>query len=124
MEIETEGICYVLPQVNAVHPITYQRHEVVWYPERGMTLFDQIKYRPYVKSVVTESPWIIACYDRHSVRVWDEGQWRKSPQQTYGASVDHIMFTLLGVGQSIPSTPYDGGEAMDKLIKELEESYR
>ena len=124
MEVIYDGICYVLIQTNVIHPIAHHRFDLIWYPERGMTLLDQVAYRPYVKSIVTESPWLIGCYDRENIRVWKEGEWRMSNNQTYGASVDHTTMTLLGIRQTIPSTPLDGGERIQKLKEELEASYK
>lgn len=119
-----EGICYVLPQVNVAHPITDQRHDLAWYPEREMTLLEQVQYRPYVKSVVTESPWIIGCYDHNDVRIWKDGEWVRPNDQTYGASVNKIMMKIIGVRQTIASTPLDGGTEIKGLIKKLEKGYK
>lgn len=119
-KIEFENTCYVLLQTNKVHPIAYEKHNLVWYPERAMTLLDCVQYIPYVKSIVTENPWIIACYDRDNVRVWDkEHGWIVPNDQTYGASVNKITMCLLGIKQTIPSIALDGGERIRKLIGEL-----
>ncbi len=119
-EIELEGVCYVLVQIDDIHPIAHRRHELAWYPERGMTLLDYVQYRPYIKSIVTENPWLISCYDRENVRVWDSViGWIRPNHQTYGASVNHITMTILGIRNTIPSTPLDGGESIEKLIKKL-----
>jgi len=123
MDIELEGICYVLLQTDKTHPIAHKRHELVWYPERGMSLLDTIQYIPYVKSIVTENSWIIACYDRSNVRVWEKVgkkyQWVRPNEQTYGTSNNKIRMSLLGIGQTIPSCVLDGGEEIRKLIKEV-----
>lgn len=122
MEIELEGVCYVLLQTNKIHPIAYRRHDLIWYPERGMSLLATIQYIPYVKSIVTENPWLIGCYDRSQVRVWEKRgrkyQWVRPNEQTYGASNNMIRMSILGIAQTIPSCTYDGGEAVKKLIKE------
>ena len=119
--IEFKGLCYVLVQIDKFHPIAKVRHNLIWYPERSMTLLGCVKYRPYVMSIVTENPWLIACYNRDNVRIWDkEYGWIMPNHQTYGASVNSIMMTLLGVRQTMPSSPLDGGEAIDKLILKLE----
>lgn len=116
--VELNGICYVLLQVGKVHPITDKRHDLAWYPERGMTLLDCVQYRPYVKSIVTENPWLIACYKKENVRVWDADHgWVMPDRETYGASVNSITMCLLGIRQTIPSTPMDGGKAIRKLIE-------
>jgi hypothetical protein len=119
-EIDLEGLCYVLVQTNKAHPITNLRHELIWYPERGMTMLDTVQYRPYVKSIVTENPWIIACYKSENVRVWKKGRWSCPDRETYGASVDWITMFVLGVQQTIPSIAYDGGKAIDKIREALE----
>lgn len=114
------GTCYVLLQIDKIHPITHKRHDLVWYPERSFTLLDLVQYRPYVKSVVTESPWIIACYDRDNVRVWNkERGWITPNHQTYGGSVNMIMHSILKIHQTIPANILDGGEIIKKLIEKL-----
>jgi len=129
MDIELEGVCYVLLQTNKVHPISEHRHDLVWYPERAMTLLDTIQYIPYVKSIVTENPWLIGCYDRDHVRVWTKNlrgkgyQWWKPNEQTYGASNNNIRMCLLGIGQTIPSYAYDRGKEIQKLIKKVNKGF-
>jgi hypothetical protein len=128
-DIEFEGVCYVLVRTNKINPIAHKRHDLIWYPERAMTLCDQVQYVPYVKSIVTENPWLIACYPREKVRVWDErfgskDCWQMPNRQTYGGSVNNLTMTLLGIGQTIPSTPMDGGTAIRKHLDELEKMYR
>ena len=119
--LELDGICYVLLRTKKAHQIYYSRDKFIWYPEDGMSLLEIIKYIPYVKSVVTESPWIISCYDRKNVRVWNSEDlcWEKPYFRTYGASVNNIMMGLFGIVQTIPSFVLDGGIAIDKLISEL-----
>ncbi len=124
-KIKFESMCYILLQTNKIHPITYNRYDLVWYPERGMTLLECVQYRPYVKSVVTENPWLIACYDYENVRVWSKkytkkGEWISPNDQTYGASVNSIMMRILGIKHTIPAMVLDGGESIRKYIKELE----
>ena len=120
-KIEFENTCYVLLQTNNIHPIAYERHNLMWYPERALTLLDCVQYRPYVKSVVTENPWIIACYDRDNVRVWNKeyGDWIPPNDQTYGSSVNGITMRVLGIRQTIPSIALDGGEMIKKLIDSI-----
>lgn len=116
------GICYALLQINKIHPIAKMRHSLVWYPERSMTLIDCINYRPYEKSIVTENSWLISCYDREQVRVWHkEHGWIMPNNQTYGASVNNITMTILGIRNTIPSTPLDGGKSINELIEKLKE---
>jgi hypothetical protein len=125
-DIKHVGLCYVLVQTpNIVHPIVEHRHDVVWYPERALTLIDCMNYRPFVKSIVTENPWLIACYDREHVRVWDvEHGWIRPNHQTYGASVNNITMTILKFSCTIPAQVLDGGEQLQKQINKLEETYK
>lgn len=76
---------------------------------------------PIFPSVVTENAWIIGCYDREKVRVLDDetGQWTWPDIQTYGASVNHVTCSILGIQSTIPAQVLDGG----KEIKELIEKY-
>lgn len=117
--------CYVLPRVDEWHKITELRHDLAWYPEDSMTLFDTVNYRRFLKSVVTENPFIISCYPRENVRYWDDKYgWREPDEQTYGCSVNGIMHSMLGVSQTIPSAVYDGGEQLMKEIKEINKIYK
>jgi len=119
-DIEYKHTCYVLLQIEKLHPIAHKRHELAWYPERGMPLLECVQYRPYVVSIVTENPWLISCYDRENVRVWHkEHGWIRPNDQTYGASINKITMSLLGIRQTIPSTPLDGGKTIEKLIEKL-----
>lgn len=124
-DIKREGMCYVLLKTNAIHPIAHIRHELLWYPETGMSLSKRIMYRPYVQSIVTECPWLISCYSQNEVMMWDVelNRWRTPNAQTYGADIDWIMNSLMGISHTIPSTPLDGGRRMRDLIKKLEKSY-
>ncbi len=119
MPLELERHCYVLLQGGWIHPIAHRRHDIIWYPERSMTMFEQLIYRPYVKSVVTESPWIIGLYDRENVFAVDEdGTWRRPNMQTYCASMGWIYHQLLHVRSEVSQVPLDGGRSMKKIIKE------
>ena len=115
--------CYVLPDINKIHQITYDRHDFVWYPERGMSLVSQMSYLPYVQSIVTESPWLIAMYPRERVRVWDKIRgWIEPNIQTYGADMGTIM-SMMGYNCSIPAMALDGGKSLLKKIKKMEKEY-
>ena len=123
-KMELENTCYVLVQINKTHPIAFERFNLAWYPERTMTFLECVQYRPYVKSIVTENPWLISCYDSENVRVWHkEHGWVRPNDQTYCASVNGITIKLLGVHQTVPSVTFDGGTAVKKLIEKLEDSY-
>jgi len=120
-----EGICYVLLRTNKIHPISYERHNLIWYPETSMTLLECVQYRPYVKSIVTENPWLIACYNNDYVRVWSteytkKGEWVSPFEQTYGGSVNSITMRILGIRNTIPAMVLDGGESIRKYINHLE----
>lgn len=115
-----EGYCYVLPQGDWVHPIAEYRHELIWYPERGMTLYEQHLYRPYVKSIVTECAWLIGLYDGSKVLHMDEdGSWRQANHQTYGASNNSLTLRLLEIQSTIAAIPLDGGESFRRHIAEF-----
>ena len=121
---ETEGCCYVLVKTSKIHPITYDRFDFVWYPEDGLSLLDAVNYIPYVKSIVTENPWLIATYSKENVRVWDKDRgWVMPSRQTYGASVNHIMMTILGIRNTIPAQAMDGGKSIQKFKEDLESTY-
>lgn len=116
-----ERHCYVLLAGNWMHPHApaMRNGGMVWYPERAMSLLDEIGYRPYVASVVTESPWVIGLYDRERVFAVDEdGAWRRPNMQTYAASVDWIHNQLLHWRHSIPAHPLDGARGLKKIVKE------
>ena len=124
MNLIYQNVCYVVHRIFNAHPITDYRHDLIWYPEDAMTLFDSILYRPYTKSIVTENPWLISMYDREHVRLWStrdkvKGEWILPRHQTYGASVNMIMMNILGVTQTIPSMAKDGGESIQKVIKKV-----
>lgn len=116
--------CYVLPDLQKTHPITHDRFKFAWYPERGMSVVSQMSYLPYVQSIVTESPWLIAMYPRERVRVWDVDRgWVCPDVQTYGASVNGIMMNVLGFRHTIPAMALDGGKALHEIVKKMESEY-
>ena len=119
MKLELEGHCYVLLQGDWIHPIAHRRYELIWYPERGLPFFEQINYRPFVASVVTENPWVIGLYDREKVFAVDEdGSWRRPNMQTYAASIDWVLNQLLHWRTSIPAQPLDGGKSLKQIVAE------
>jgi hypothetical protein len=127
-DLEFEGICYVVVRLSKkAHPIADFRHDLIWYPEDGMTLLNRVSYVPYVQSIVTEDPWIIACYPQERVRVWGKSRVRyrfvEASDQTYGASVGSITSSELGIRQTIPAMPLDGGSEIRKLERKLLASY-
>lgn len=118
--LQLEGHCYVLKQGNWVHPhAPIMRDKMVWYPERSKTLHDQYLYRPYVQSIVTENPWLIALYDREKVFVVEEnGEWRRPNYQTYAMDVGQCLTHILGIPSSVAALPLDGGRQFKKVVKE------
>jgi len=88
---------------------------VILYPERAMTFTDAVCYRPFVKSVVTENPWVISCYDRNSVWVVRDGKWENPSEQTYGCSVNIITGNILGCNNTIPFGVIGGLEEIERF---------
>jgi hypothetical protein len=104
MDYQLEGNCYIiLDGKDELNDLIYEhKNDLVLYPERTMRLVDLACYRPYVKSVVTESAWIIGMYSKHEVWIWVDGKWKHPDYQTYGTSRDLLTDVLLGVESSIP----------------------
>lgn len=117
-EIEMEGNCYVLVQNNDFNPILFYKDDIILYPERHKTFLQTVAYIPYVKSVITENPYIICCYDREKVWVFEEGEWVNPDFQTYGCSVNIIIGRTLGYHSSISLVPMSGISGIDKFKKE------
>jgi len=114
-----EGHCYVLLQGDWIHPIAYKRHDLLWYPERAMTLLGRHQYRPYVKSIVTEDAWLIGTYDREKVfEIYEDGSWQHPNYQTYAMSHNGITCNLLGIQSTIPAITNDGGDDIREAIAE------
>jgi hypothetical protein len=104
-----ESNCFVYIQGNEVDIEKYyelvklsKEDKLILYPERAMTLADTVCYRPYVKSVITENPWIISCYSFDKVWIIRNGEWRNASHQTFGASTNIILSDILGIDSSIP----------------------
>jgi hypothetical protein len=104
-----EGNCFVYVQGNEADIEKYYElvrlskdDKLILYPERAMTFTDCVCYRPYVKSIITENPWIISCYSCSKVWIMRDGEWRNPSCQTYGASISVIMMEMLGVDGTIP----------------------
>ena len=84
-----------------------------------MNLVDEYMYRPYVQSIVTESPYLIALYDYSRVRVVEEnGSWQMPNMQTYASSVEYLACSLLHLPSTVPAMPLDGGRGFKKVIRE------
>ncbi len=86
---------------------------IILYPESSFTFVDTVCYIPYVKTVVTENPYIISTYSRKSVWVLDDGKWGNPRVQTYGASVGVITESVLKYDNSIPMGVISGKEGIE-----------
>lgn len=102
MEYRKQGCCYVLHQ-GIFNDILYHKTDFVLYPEQSLTLTELVVGRKWQKSVITENPWIIACYDMNDVYVCRNGEWVNPNSQTFGCSVNQIMSQVLGITSTIPS---------------------
>ena len=110
-----EGNCFVYIQGNEVDIEKYyelvrlsKEDKLILYPERAMTLTDTVCYRPFVKSVITENPWIISCYSIGNVWIMRKGEWVHPDIQTYGASITMILMDILGIDSTIPLIVLNG----------------
>ena len=124
--IIANSICYVVPQVlNGVHPIAQFKNELIYYPERELTLFETLNYKQYAKSIVTENPFIISSYKKDKVRVWNKDKgWVEPRLNTYGASINKIYSGVLCIPYTIPSSVMDGGIKIEKINQELSKTYK
>ena len=127
-EYKPEGNCYVYVQGNdrdieLFYDIVGLSKDNIFilYPERSMTFVDSVCYRPYVKSVVTENPFVIATYSRNSVWVLKKGKWVNPDIQTYGASVENITDQILHFSSSIPIVVLSGVDGIAKYRKIVKE---
>jgi len=123
-ETEEQGKCYVFIQGNDINEEHYydlvrksKNDELILYPERAMTFVDVVHYRPYLKSIVTENPYIISCYSKKDVYILDNDEWVHPTSQTYGCSVDIITDELLKYNNSIPLYPMGGASYKEKIKK-------
>lgn len=126
IESLSEGTCFVYMQGNDVDIEKYydlvrasKEDTVILYPERAMTFTDAVCYRPFVKSVVTENPWVISCYDRNKVWVIRNGNWENPSEQTFGCSVDIITSNILGCHNTIPFGVMGGLEAIESFRNKI-----
>ena len=121
-----ESNCFVFMQSNDVDIEKYydlvrlaKDDKIILYPEHGRSFVDQVCYKPYIKSVVTENPWIISCYDRKKVWVIRDGKWENPNDQTYGSSVGIITDNILGYNSSIPAGIIGGDEEIEKYREKI-----
>lgn len=113
----TDGYCFVYIQGNDVDIDKYydlvgmsKDDKLILYPERAKTFAQKVTYQPYVKSIVTEEPFIICTYDRKKVFVLRDGEWVNPDYQTFGQSVTGIMDDILGMDSSINLRVKGGAE--------------
>lgn len=125
-----EGNCFVYVQGNETDIEKYYElvrlskdDKLILYPERAMTLVDTVCYRPFVKSVVTENPWIISCYSFENVWIIRNGEWRNASHQTFGASVNFIMDDILGIDSSIPLMVLSGKKGIAEYRNKVRKNY-
>jgi hypothetical protein len=121
-----EGNCFVYIEGNEVDIEKYydlvrlsKDDKIILYPERKRCFIDTVCYRPYVKSVVSENPWIISCYSAKNVWILEDGEWMHPDIQTYGASVEYITDLILHVNSSIPLLILGGDEAIIRLKEKI-----
>lgn len=79
-----------------------------------MIFMDTVNYLPYKRSIITENPYLITCYDRLLVWILDNGKWRNPDIQTFGASVSVITYDLLEYKQDMAKLPLKFIEALLK----------
>ena len=122
--IKEKEQCFVFLQGNDANIEHYydlvresKNDNLILYPERAMTFADTVDYRRYVKSVVTENPFIISCYSREDVWILQDDEWIHPDIQTYGASVNLITDDILQFRNTIPTSVLGGGKFKDKVKK-------
>ena len=122
--IKEKEQCFVFLQGNDANIEHYydlvresKNDNLILYPERAMTFADTVDYRRYVKSVVTENPFIISCYSREDVWILQDDEWIHPDIQTYGASVNLITGNILQFRNTIPTSVLGGGKFKDKVKK-------
>lgn len=121
-----EGCCFIYVQGDEANIDKYyelvklsKKDKLILYPERNMTLADTMCYIPYVKSVITENPYIISCYPAEKVFIIIDGEWVGYPHQTYGRSVNIIASDILCEHSSIPLMVLGGKKEIEKFRKNL-----
>lgn len=130
--IAENGQCFVFLQGNDINEEHYydlvresKNDRLILYPERAMTFADTVDYRRYVKSIVTENPYIISCYSRDEVWILQDDEWIHPDMQTYGASVNLITTSILQYHNTIPTSVLGGGKFKDKVknLKSYQKNY-
>lgn len=126
MNKHLENNCFVYVQGNEIDIEKFYElvrlskcDELILYPERAMTFVDSVCYRPYVKSVVTENPFVISSYKRDNVWLLEKGEWVNPSQQTYGASVNLIACSILHNPNTIPMLIVSGVEGIEEYKEKV-----
>ena len=121
-----EGNCFVYVQGNEADIKKYfelvrlsKNDKLILYPERNMRYIDTVCYRQYVKSVITENPFIISSYDWEKVWIMEDGEWRNPNRQTYGASVNMIACSILNTPHTIPLMIINGQKEIDEYKEKV-----
>jgi len=121
-----EENCFVFIQGNEVDIEMFydlvrlsKDDKVILYPEAGGSFVSQVTYRPYIKTVVTENPWVISSYSRKNVWVIRNGKWVNPSRQTYGCSVGIISGDILGVRTSIPLSIFGGLDSINRFKEKI-----
>lgn len=111
-----KGQCYVRLRNDDFHESLKQKDSLIWYPENTLRFIELICYIPYIQSVMTESPFIISCYDRTNVWILnEEDKWVNPDFQTYGCGYSQIISDVLGYPHSIPLVIVSGREGISKF---------
>lgn len=97
------GCCYVAHQGIANLADMFEgRPSIEFYPESGYTLLELCKGVSFNEPIVTESPWIVSCYNDSKVFVWENGKWENPRFQTYGCSINILMSRIFKISSTIP----------------------
>jgi hypothetical protein len=125
-EEKLKGNCFVYINGNEVDIEKYYELVrlskdglIILYPERSLTFVDTVCYIPFVKSVITENPWIIATYDRKYVWIIEDNIWVNPEIQTFGSSVNIITDDILKYRRSIPLCILYGKKGIEKYKEEV-----
>lgn len=98
--LEREGKCFVLHK-GFYNDILRLKDEIILWHENGLSLLEQVCGLRYVKTIITESPYMICMYDRRDVFIFREGRWVNPDIQTFACSFDFILQDLLLLESSI-----------------------
>jgi len=122
----SEANCFVYMQGNDADIEKYydlvrasKDDKIILYPEHGRSFIDMVCYRQYVKSVVTENPWVISSYDKRKVWIIRNGEWINPSEQTYGCSTNIITSNILGYDHTIPLAVIGGIEEIEKYREKI-----